>query len=364
MNEQTDPDVIPTSDFNGHRPQADIPFTFRRRLNWGDSDTAEIGYVSKLIDFGQEAVEMWWEAVLGTNWYLMKQDNMANPAVSIQIDFLAPVVVGDRVDVSVLIEKLGNASIAYRIEGHKVGGGHVFTGLYTHALVTDVHSDKIKAKPFPDGWRRQIEGYRRECALRADGVRTRREVLDFWFAPPGSPERGRKREQWFAKQSEATNGFDSEITERFLATYEAAARGDLDHWADSLDGMVALCILLDQFPRNMFRGTARAFATDARILAMVKDSIDRGLDADLHDIPGHFLYLPFEHSENLADQRRYLELVARWADRPRGPDIAKYGRLHMELIERFGRFPHRNAALGRESTPEELAYLEHPDAGF
>jgi uncharacterized protein (DUF924 family)/acyl-CoA thioesterase FadM len=317
MNEQTDPDVIPTSDFNGHRPQADIPFTFRRRLNWGDSDTAEIGYVSKLIDFGQEAVEMWWEAVLGTNWYLMKQDNMANPAVSIQIDFLAPVVVGDRVDVSVLIERLGNASIAYRIEGHKVGGG-----------------------------------------------RTRREVLDFWFAPPGSPERGRKREQWFAKQSEATNGFDSEITERFLATYEAAARGDLDHWADSLDGMVALCILLDQFPRNMFRGTARAFATDARILAMVKDSIDRGLDADLHDIPGHFLYLPFEHSENLADQRRYLELVARWADRPRGPDIAKYGRLHMELIERFGRFPHRNAALGRESTPEELAYLEHPDAGF
>lgn len=357
-------DAIPEAGFAGYRPQQDIPFTVRRRLNWGDSDTAEIGYVAKFIDFAQEAIEVWWEEVLGTNWYEIKARNMGNPAVSVQLDLMAPVVVGDRMDVAVTIERLGTSSIAYRIEGRKADGGLCYAGVMTHVLTEEVNSPQISAMPFPDDWRRRIEGYQRECALAAEGVRSRRAVLDFWFGMPGTAERGRKREIWFAKQHEGESDFDGQIRERFLATYEAAARGDLDHWALDADGMLALCILLDQFPRNMFRGSARAFATDEKILAMVKDAIDRGVDRDLGAIPAHFCYLPFEHSEDLADQQRYQDLLVRFADTERGPEMAKYGLAHMELIERFGRFPHRNAALGRTSTPEELEYLKDPDAGF
>ena len=358
------PVEIPNGDWGGQKPQADIPFTVRRRLYWGDSDTAEIGYAAKFVDFGIEAIEVWWEAVLATNWYELKRKGMGNPMVGMSLDFHSPIVVGDRMDVAVFIEQLGNASIAYRIEGSKVGGGLSFSGQFTHALVENVHTPQIRACPFPDDWRRRIEGYQRECALATSGVRTRREVLDFWFGPPGSPERGYRRDCWFAKQKAECSDFDDEIRARFLATHEAAARGDLDHWSETPEGMLALCILLDQFPRNMFRGTARAFSTDAKILAMVKDAIARGLDAGMGDVTATFLYLPFEHSERLEDQRRYLELAGRFADWPRGADMQKYGRAHMELIERFGRFPHRNACLGRESTPEELEYLEHPDAGF
>ena len=362
--ERGEPCDIPTSDWGGQQPQADIPYTVRRRLYWGDSDTAEIGYASKFVDFGIEAIETWWEATLGTNWYELKARGMGNPMVGLKLDFLSPIVVGDRMDVAVLIEKLGNASITYRIEGSKVGGPLSFTGSFTHALVGNVHRKDIKAHPFAGEWRERIEGYQRECALAGQGVQSRRAVIDFWFGPPGSPERGHRRDCWFAKQKDNGSDFDEEIRAGFLPTYEAAARGDLDHWRHTVDGMLALCILLDQFPRNMFRGTARAFATDGKILAMVKQSIAQGLDADLGDGPGGFFYLPFEHSENLEDQQRYLDLTARYIDRPRGPDMQKYGRAHMELIERFGRFPHRNAALGRESTPEELEYLKHPDAGF
>lgn len=357
-------DPIPTSDFAGFRPERDVPFTVRRRLNWGDSDTAEIGYVSKFVDFAQEAIEVWWEAILGTNWYEIKAQNLGNPAVSVQLDLRAPIVVGDRMDVAVTIERLGRSSIAYRITGTRVGGPLSFEGVMTHALVADVNSNRIRAIPFPDDWRRRIEGYQRECALRDQGVRTKREVLDFWFGPPGSPGRGQERKEWFAKQAHDGSEFDAAIRDGFLATYEAAARGDLDHWAETCDGIVALCLLLDQFPRNMFRGQARAFATDAKILAMAKQAIARGLDRPLGHIPGPFVYLPFEHSEVIADQDRYLELVGRFAHLERGAKMAKYGRAHKELIERFGRFPHRNACLGRPSTPEELAYLEHPDAGF
>lgn len=359
-----DPCEIPTSDWAGQIPQADIPFTVRRRLHWGDSDTAEIGYAAKFVDFGVEAIEVWWEAVLGTNWYELKANGMGNPMVGLKLDFLKPIVVGDRMDVSVLIENLGRASITYRIEGRKVGGDLSFAGSFTHALVDNVHLKTIRAHPFDDEWRERIEGYRRECSLKAKGVRSRREVIDFWFGPPGSPDRGYRRDHWFAKQKENGNDFDAEIRDNFLATHEAAARGDLDHWRHTTDGILALAILLDQFPRNMFRGSARAFATDAKILGLVKDAIARGLDARLGHVPALFIYLPFEHSEVLADQDRYLELVGRFADQPRGPDMAKYGQAHKDLIVRFGRFPHRNAALGRASTAEELAYLQDPDAGF
>ena len=125
-------DAIPNSDFTTDHPASDIPFIFRRRLNWGDSDTAEIGYVSKFIDFCQEAIEVWWEAILAINWYQLKKINLANPAVGLNIDFLKPVVVGDRMDIVVLIEKLGKTSITYKIEGHKVDGPLCFTGTFNH----------------------------------------------------------------------------------------------------------------------------------------------------------------------------------------------------------------------------------------
>jgi len=163
----------------GQRPQRDIPFTLRRRLNWGDSDTAEIGYAGRFVDFAVEAVEVWWEAVLGINWYGLKRQGMGNPMVGLKLDFHSPLVAGDRMDVAVRIEHLGRASIGYRVDGYKVGGGLSFSGRLDHALVDDVHSAAIRAHPFPDEWRRLIDGYRRECELEPQGVRSRRAVLDF-----------------------------------------------------------------------------------------------------------------------------------------------------------------------------------------
>lgn len=173
------------------------------------------------------------------------------------------------------------------------------------------------------------------------------DLLAFWF------EAGKAR--WFSGDA----GFDAEIRARFLTLQEEAASGRHDDWAASPLGAVALCILLDQFPRNLFRGTPRAFATDAKALAIAKAAVDQGFDTDPSMTDDHrlFLYLPFEHSEDLADQRRSVQLqAARIAD----PEYVDYARRHLAVIERFGRFPHRNAILGRASTPEEEAHLaEH-----
>jgi uncharacterized protein (DUF924 family) len=174
------------------------------------------------------------------------------------------------------------------------------------------------------------------------------DLLAFWFEESG-------KERWFSGDA----GFDAEIRARFLTLHEEAASGRHDDWAASALGAVALCILLDQLPRNLFRGTPRAFATDPKALAVAKAAVDRGFDRDPSMTDDHrlFLYLPFEHSEDLADQRRSLELQAAGiADQ----EYVGYARRHLEVIERFGRFPHRNAILGRASTPEEEAHLaEH-----
>lgn len=174
------------------------------------------------------------------------------------------------------------------------------------------------------------------------------DLLAFWFEDSG-------KERWFGGDA----GFDAEIRARFLTLQEEAAAGRHDDWASSPLGVVALCILLDQLPRNLFRGTPRAFATDAKALALSKAAIDRGFDMDpaLTDDHRLFLYLPFEHSEDLADQQRSVQLqTAGIAD----PEYVDYARRHLAVIERFGRFPHRNAILGRASTPEEEAHLaEH-----
>jgi uncharacterized protein (DUF924 family) len=156
--------------------------------------------------------------------------------------------------------------------------------------------------------------------------------------------------KWFSKDAD----FDREIAARFQATHEAAAAGHLSDWEATPDGALALLILLDQFPRNMFRGSARAFATDPLARAVADRAIARGFDTRVADAERVFFYLPFEHSENLADQERSLAL---WRQSGSG-EIDKYAQIHADIIRRFGRFPHRNAVLGRATTPEERAFLD------
>lgn len=187
-----------------------------------------------------------------------------------------------------------------------------------------------------------------------------REVLDFWFGPPGSPERGRPRKAWFEK----SDAFDALARDRFISTHAAAHSGALDAWRRTPLAALALVIALDQFPRNIFRGDARAFASDARALDVARELVDRGFDAAMLPVERCFAYLPFEHAEDLAAQRRALELFARLGPDPWSATTLDYARRHHEVIARFGRFPHRNAILGRASTPEELAFLQQPGSSF
>lgn len=183
-----------------------------------------------------------------------------------------------------------------------------------------------------------------------------RQVLDFWFGPEDAPGRGRFRKQWFA----VSPAFDAEIASRFLTVWEEAAAGGLDHLADTPNGSLALVLILDQFPRNMFRGTPRAFATDARAYAVADTAVARGFDRQVLPVQRIFLYLPFEHSESLADQERCVTLMTALGD-----DMAiDYAVRHRDIIARFGRFPHRNAILGRPSTAEETAFLAQPGSSF
>jgi uncharacterized protein (DUF924 family) len=168
------------------------------------------------------------------------------------------------------------------------------------------------------------------------------DVTDFWRAA------GPKK--WFRKDA----AFDREIAARFLATHEAAAAGHLSAWEATPDGALALLLLLDQFPRNMFRGSARAFATDPLARAVADRAIARGFDAGAARAERTFFYLPFEHSENLADQERSLALSRRAGD----GKADKYAEIHADIIRRFGRFPHRNAVLGRATTPHEQVFLD------
>ena len=176
-------------------------------------------------------------------------------------------------------------------------------------------------------------------------------VLDFWFGAKETPDYGQFRDIWFRA---ATPAFDQEIRDRFLGVHEAAARGELDRAMDTAEGVLALLILLDQFPRNMFRGQPRAFATDAKARAVAEHAIARGFDQQVPLACRTFFYLPFEHSEDMADQKRGVALF-RALGEARGIEAALE---HLEVIARFGRFPHRNAVLGRASTPEEIEYLK------
>jgi len=176
------------------------------------------------------------------------------------------------------------------------------------------------------------------------------DVLAFWFEEI-------EPKAWFTKDTD----FDRRVTERFGAAHARAAAGELDHWQERAEGALALVLLLDQFPRNMFRDSPRAFASDAGALAVAKQAIVRGLDMELVGDRRIFLYMPFQHSEELADQRRSVELFAERLD---SENMLGYARRHLAIIERFGRFPHRNAVLGRANTPEEAEFLEEKGSSF
>ena len=186
------------------------------------------------------------------------------------------------------------------------------------------------------------------------------EVLAFWFGREDEPGYGEFREVWFRKDE----GFDREVKERFGPLHERAAAGELDGWLDDAGSCLALVICLDQFPRNMFRGDGRTHATDAKALETAKYAVERALDRELPPFQRMFIYMPFMHSENLEDQRRSVELFERLAEKPGAPDVTSYAVGHMEIVERFGRFPHRNVILGRETTPEEAEFLERPGSSF
>ena len=180
-------------------------------------------------------------------------------------------------------------------------------------------------------------------------------MLDAWFGPPGDPAREQHREIWFKSTAE----FDAALRDAFLADLEAGTAGKLRLWEALPEGALALVLLLDQIPRNIFRGTPRAYATDAAARAVADRALERGFDQLVPSVWRRFFYFPFHHSEDIGDQRRS---VALFDALPRNPDrrdsLRRYGRPYVEVIEQFGRFPHRNKILGRESTPAEIAFLE------
>jgi uncharacterized protein (DUF924 family) len=184
------------------------------------------------------------------------------------------------------------------------------------------------------------------------------EVLDFWFGRKGEPGYGKFREEWFRKDPE----FDRMIRDRFEGLYEVAAAGELDDWREETSSCLALVILLDQFPRNMFRGDPRSYATDEKAQETAEYAVDHALDRELPEFQRMFLYMPFMHSEDLEHQRRSVELFRGLGDSD--TDSSSYAVRHMEIIERFGRFPHRNEVLGRHTTPEEAEFLTQPGSSF
>lgn len=177
--------------------------------------------------------------------------------------------------------------------------------------------------------------------------------LDFWFGPPSDPERYRHKQIWFR----STPDHDEAVRARFARDHALAAAGALAAWQEAPLSALTLVMLLDQVPRNIFRSTPRAFASDALALATANRALACGFDRAVPAAWRLFFYLPFEHSENLADQQRGLDLLLALPPVEGRASDGHMTRLHRDIIARFGRFPHRNAILGRPSTPEELAFL-------
>ena len=176
-------------------------------------------------------------------------------------------------------------------------------------------------------------------------------VHGFWFGPPPYE----RRAIWFEKDSD----FDAEIQTRFGEAWGPASSGTFDHFSDTARGRLALLVLLDQFSRNLHRGDARAFSNDDKALALAKVGVEKGHDMEVTLYERVFMYLPFEHSESLDDQNRMVELCVNLPEKN-----LEFAQKHLVIIEWFGRFPHRNEALGRVTTPEEAAFLLEPVSSF
>ncbi|MEQ8538112.1 MAG: DUF924 family protein [Coleofasciculus sp. D1-CHI-01] len=189
---------------------------------------------------------------------------------------------------------------------------------------------------------------------------TKDKILAFWFGEPDHPGYGKPRQAWFTKNL----AFDEEVRSRFLDEYQQAATGQLNHWQESPYSCLALILLLDQFSRNMFRGQPQAFATDSQALTIAQHAVSQGFDQQMLPVQRWFIYMPYEHSENLAHQRRCVELFSTLKHDPDSASTIDYAYRHLKVIERFGRFPHRNPILGRESTPEEVTFLKQPGSSF
>nr|CAD55614.1 hypothetical protein [Synechococcus elongatus PCC 7942 = FACHB-805] len=185
-------------------------------------------------------------------------------------------------------------------------------------------------------------------------------LLDFWFGKPTDPEYGLPRSPWFQK----SETFDAEMRDRFLGLYEQVCAKELI-WRRSLrPAGTGIATVVDQVPRNCFRDRPEAFATDPLALAIANHCLVQGWDQQLLPVQRWFVYLPLEHSENLADQDRAVALFEALGDDPIHTGAIAYAHQHHEIIARFGRFPHRNEILGRSSTPEELAFLQQPGSRF
>jgi uncharacterized protein (DUF924 family) len=185
-------------------------------------------------------------------------------------------------------------------------------------------------------------------------------ILAFWFGSQDSPSRNTAREVWFRKDA----AFDAEIRMRFGAATSIALAGGYGEWCATPEGALARVLLLDQFTRNIHRDAPTSFAGDARALATARDLIDRSLDHALDPHGRWFLYLPFEHAEDRAAQQQSLALFDALAQQTGLAAPLEWAQKHADIIARFGRYPHRNAILGRASTPEELAFLDQPGSRF
>ncbi|WP_018078922.1 DUF924 family protein [Thiobacillus denitrificans] len=194
------------------------------------------------------------------------------------------------------------------------------------------------------------------------------KVLAFWFGAPGSATAVAERQGklWFGKSPEN----DQAVIDRFAATLTAATAGHLDHWIDTPRGRLALVIVLDQFPHHIYRDQPQAFATDPQSLALSLAALESGEYRQLAPIERVFLYLPLEHAESLAMQERAVSLYTQLAheaaadERALFDNFLDYARKHLDVVARFGRFPHRNAILGRPSTPDEIEFLKQPGSRF
>jgi uncharacterized protein (DUF924 family) len=188
-----------------------------------------------------------------------------------------------------------------------------------------------------------------------------REVLDFWFGAPEDPHHNRTRAEWFRKD----DAFDAEIRRRFGACIDEVLTGALDHWRTTTDGALAYVVTLDQFTRNAHRGTPKSFAGDTQALAAARAVVASGADRVLPGVRRQFLYLPFEHAEDMGMQDESMRLLGQLAqEEPALADLPIWAGKHRVIIARFGRFPHRNAILGRPNTPEEEAFLKEAGSSF